>query len=257
MGHIHRKDEFKHAISAATVHDFFNILVVLILFPLELLTGYLSAASSYFANSIPLFTGTFGEFSLMSSVIDPISNFIISMVGNNTLLILSTALVLLIVSLRSFTLVLKNFIVGKSQKVIDKYVFAHPVRSLCWGAVITAGVQSSSVTASLTVPLVASDRVSLRKVFPFLIGANVGTTLTAMVAALSQSETAIAIAMCHLFFNLFGVFLLFPIKHIRYIPVWFAEKLRELSYKNRIYGILYVFIVFFIIPSLILLSQAF
>jgi sodium-dependent phosphate cotransporter len=250
LGHIHKKDEFRYAISAATVHDFFNIKVVLVLLPFELLTGYLSSVATYLASLIPVYDSTREGFSLMGSTIKPLSAAIISLLNENIIFVLTVALVLLISSLRGFSKVLRQYLIGKSQEVIDKYIFGHPLKSLFWGTAITAGVQSSSVTASLTVPFVASKRATLQKVFPFLIGANVGTTFTALIAAISQSETALAIAFVHLLFNLTGVFLFFPVKFIRNIPVWIADNLGNLSYKNRTIGILYVVVTFFLVPFL-------
>lgn len=250
LGHIHSKEEFRYAISAATVHDFFNILVVLILLPVEIFTGYLSMAAIHITALLPIYDNASGSLGIMDVTIKPLSDWITSLLSGNVILVLSLALVLLVGSLRGFSLVLRSFIIGRSQEVIDKYVFGHPLRSLFWGTAITAGVQSSSVTASLTVPLVASRRATLQKVFPFLIGANVGTTFTALIAALSQSETALAIAVCHLLFNLFGVLILFPIAPIRNVPVWIAEKLGVVSANNRLAGILYIVVVFFLIPFL-------
>lgn len=256
LGHIHNKNEFRHAISAATVHDFFNMLVVLFLLPFELLTGYLSKAAVYLTASLPIYDSASQRFSIMDATIKPSSAWIIDSLDGNVVLILILALSLLVISLRGFSVVLRSFLIGKSQAVVDKYVFGHPLRSLFWGVAITAGVQSSSVTASLTVPLVASNRATLQKVFPFLIGANVGTTFTALIAALSQNETALAIAICHVLFNLFGVFIFFPIEHIRNIPVWMAERLGNMSQENRLVGILYVLVVFFIVPLLfVMLSR--
>lgn len=248
MGHIHNKQEYRYAISAATVHDFFNMLVVLFLLPFELLTGYLSKAAIYLADALPIYNSSSESFSIMDATIKPTSTWIIDTLNGNAVLILILALFLLVISLRGFSVVLRSFLIGKSQAVIDKYVFGHPLRSLFWGIAITSGVQSSSVTASLTVPLVASNRATLQKVFPFLIGANVGTTFTALIAALSQNETALAIAICHLLFNLFGVLIFFPVKHIRNIPVWMAERLGSMSQNNRLVGILYVLVVFFMMP---------
>ena len=253
MGHIHKKDEFKEAIGAATVHDFFNILVVLILLPFELATGYLSTFAVYLASLFPIYNNSTGGFSFMAATIKPLGRVIINFLQEQVIFVLFTALALLVVSLRAFSSLLRSFLVGRSQEVIDKYIFGHPLKSLFWGAAITAGVQSSSVTASLTVPFVAAKRASLHKVFPFLIGANVGTTITALIAALSQNETALAIAFCHVLFNLFGVFLLFPIKHIRKIPIWLATTLGHLSYQNRFAGVFYVVIVFFLLPFLFII----
>ena len=248
LGHIHSKDEFRHAVSAATVHDFFNILVVSFLLPLELITGFLSKSAIYITSLLPIFDGSSKGFSLLDATIKPVASWMIELLGANPLLVLPLALVLLVVSLRGFSLILRSFLIGRSQAIVDKYVFGHPMRSLLWGIAITAGVQSSSVTASLTVPLVASKRATLQKVFPFLIGANVGTTFTALIAAISQNEIALTIAVVHVLFNMTGVLVFFPIKYIRNIPVFLAENLGQMSEKNRLIGILYVAIVFFLIP---------
>jgi sodium-dependent phosphate cotransporter len=250
LGHIHRKAEFRYAISAATVHDFFNIMVVIILLPLELTTGFLSKTALYLTEVLPIFDSEGESKGFLDRTIKPASAAIATALGGNAWIVIVMALVLLITSLRGFTMILKSFLIGQSQKIVDKYVFGHPLQSLIWGTLITAGVQSSSVTASLTVPLVASKRATLEKVFPFLIGANVGTTLTALIAALSQNETALAIALVHLLFNLCGVLFFFPFKFIRNIPVWLANQLGMLSEKNRLIGVLYVAVVFFLVPIL-------
>jgi sodium-dependent phosphate cotransporter len=105
----------------------------------------------------------------------------------------------------------------------------------------------------LTVPLVASNRATLQKVFPFLIGANVGTTITALIAALSQNEIALAIAICHVIFNLAGVLIFFPIEYIRNIPVQLAEKLGHMSQNNRMVGLMYILVVFFMVPMIFMM----
>lgn len=250
LGHIHSKNEFRYAISAATVHDFFNILVVIVLLPLELATGFLSESALFLTDLLPIFDSESESKGILDRTIKPASAWITTALGGNVLITLGLALALLITSLRGFTMILKSFLIGQSQQIVDKYVFGHPVRSLFWGTLITAGVQSSSVTASLTVPLVASKRATLEKVFPFLIGANVGTTLTALIAALSQNDTALAIALVHLLFNLCGVLFFFPFRVIRNIPVWLANHLGILSEKNRVIGVLYVAVVFFLVPIL-------
>lgn len=250
LGHIHSKNEFRHAISAATVHDFFNILVVIVLLPLELATGFLSQSAIFLTELLPVFDSENESKGILDRIIKPASAWVAVALGGNVLITLGIALALLITSLRGFTMILKSLLIGQSQQIVDKYIFGNPIRSLLWGTLITAGVQSSSVTASLTVPLVASKRATLEKVFPFLIGANVGTTLTALIAALSQNETALAIAMVHLLFNLCGVLFFFPFEFIRNIPVWFANHLGILSEKHRLIGVLYVAVVFFLVPIL-------
>jgi solute carrier family 34 (sodium-dependent phosphate cotransporter) len=47
LGSIRRAEEFRRAFEAATVHDFFNLLAVAVLFPLQLATGFLSTAAAW------------------------------------------------------------------------------------------------------------------------------------------------------------------------------------------------------------------
>lgn len=108
----------------------------------------------------------------------------------------------------------------------------------------------------MIVPLVATGKISLRKAFPFLMGANIGTTVTALIASISQTEAALAVALCHLLFNLFGVLILFPISAIRNIPIWMSETLGHYAGKRRLIGIAYIIITFFLIPFTMIYSTS-
>lgn len=257
LGHIPKKAEFQKAISSATVHDFFNLIVVAILFPIEYFTGALSSTGAAVAH-VFYSEGTESTkmFSLLGVTVKPAAKAIISLLGANAAIVIPISIGALFVSLRAFSVSLKKIIIGKTQINLDKYVFGNPLKSLAWGTGITAAVQSSSVTTSLIVPLVATDKISLRKAFPFLMGANIGTTVTALIAAISQNEAALAVAICHLLFNLFGVFVLFPIKSIRNIPIWMSETLGLYVGKRRLVGVAYIVITFFLIPFTLIYSTS-
>lgn len=257
LGHIPKKAEFQKAISSATVHDFFNLIVVAILFPIEYFTGALSSTGAAVAH-VFYSEGTESTkmFSLLSVTVKPAAKAIISLLGANAAIVIPISIGALFVSLRAFSVSLKKIIIGKTQINLDKYVFGNPLKSLAWGTGITAAVQSSSVTTSLIVPLVGTDKISLRKAFPFLMGANIGTTVTALIAAISQNEAALAVAICHLLFNLFGVFVLFPIKSIRNIPIWMSETLGLYAGKRRLVGVAYIVITFFLIPFTLIYSTS-
>ncbi|PWJ42599.1 Na/Pi symporter [Sediminitomix flava] len=250
LGHMGDKKEFRNAISAATVHDFFNLIVVTILFPLQITTHFLSNLGGSLADffyDIGL-SGSGEVFNILSVTVKPAAGFLGGLIEYNHFLMIGLGVVILFISLRVFTTLLKSFFVGTSQEKMEQIVFGSPIKSLTWGTLITAGVQSSSVTTALAVPLVAAGKVNLKQVFPFLMGANIGTTVTALLAALSQNEAALAIACCHLLFNCLGVGILFPIQFIRNIPIFLAERLGKLSEKYRFIGLVYILVVFFLIP---------
>jgi len=257
IGHIPRKTEFQKAISSATVHDFFNLIVVAILFPVEYFTGALSSAGATLAGLIYTDGATSAKvFSILGVTVKPVAKVLISVFGSSAALVIPISIILLFISLRGLSVMLKKILIGKSQHNLEKYVFGNSFKSLLWGTGLTAAVQSSSVTTSLIVPLVATDKIGLRKAFPFLMGANIGTTVTALIASISQTEAALAVALCHLLFNMFGVLILFPISAVRDIPIWMSETLGHYAGQRRLIGIAYIVITFFLIPFTLIYSTS-
>lgn len=254
LGHITRKSEFRKAIAAATAHDFFNIIVALILFPLEYYTHVLSHISQWIATFL-LHWETYEGFLTEPNVqIKNVVHFIAEFLGYNITLLLAFSLLSLFACLQLFSTLLKSSFLGRYKARLDKVVFGTPFKSLSWGIALTALMQSSSVISSLIVPLVATGKVSLRKAFPFLMGANLGTTLTTLLAAFYQSEAAISLAIVHLLFNLFGVSILFPIPKVRSIPIRLARQLGQATVKNRLIGFAYLLVIFFLIPFVLIYS---
>ena len=254
LGHITSKNEFRKAIAAATAHDFFNIIVALILFPLEYYTHTLTHASHWIANLILHLEPYEGFLTEPNIQIKNVVRFISESLGHNITLLLAFSLLSLFACLQLFSTLLKSSFLGRYEARLDQVIFGTPLKSLTWGISLTALMQSSSVISSLIVPLVATGKVSLRKAFPFLMGANLGTTLTTLLAAFYQSEAAISLAIVHLLFNLFGVVILFPIPRIRSIPIKLARQLGQATVKNRLIGFAYLLVIFFLVPFILIYS---
>ena len=249
LGFITKKNEFRRAVAAGTYHDFFNILTVIILFPLEYYFGFLSGLSSSIASL--LFNQPIGppktNFSLLGSGFNPVIDFLVNSIGNGFLLAL-ISFALLFGSILFFRKVLTKLLGFGSQDRFQQFFFQHPLKSFGWGLITTAAIRSSSVTTSLVVPLVAKKVVKLKKAVPFILGANIGTTLTAFIAAMFNSNTAISIAIAHFLFNFIGVLIFFPIPFVKDIPIKLASGLGRLTLKYRLVGFLYVILMFFFIP---------
>jgi solute carrier family 34 (sodium-dependent phosphate cotransporter) len=249
LGFIAKKKEFKKAVAAGTIHDFFNIMVTLILLPLELYFGVLSGvARSIGELMVPIsavesgdsFTyGFWHDLAPVQWIVDSIRNIWI---------VLILAFVLLFVSIKVLAGSIYELFIGSFRADFEKILFATPLKAFGWGTLITATVQSSSVTTPLVVPLVATGKISLRKSFPYILGANLGTTFTALLAALFHSNAAISIAIVHVLFNLFGVLLFFPFKMIRKLPIRLARRMGRLTSRNRLIGFVYILITFFLLP---------
>jgi len=251
LGYISKKEEFKKAVAAAALHDFFNIFIVIILLPLQYITGFLSYASKSLTQifySPDAFQAGFFNLSLK-----PISDYIYHLLGNNTFIVLFIAAILLFFSIRSFTLEIKDFLIGDNKEKMSKYFFGNAAQSLGFGTLLTATLQSSSVTTSFIVPLAATQKITLKQTFPFIMGANIGTTVTALIAALAISETAVSLAISHLIFNLVGALLLFPIKSVRCFPIYLAKKLGDYTIKSWTVGFGYLILTFFLIPFFLIL----
>ncbi|MDQ3395640.1 MAG: Na/Pi symporter, partial [Bacteroidota bacterium] len=201
LGYITKKKEFRKAISAGTLHDFFNILIVILLFPLEYYYGFVSFLAINVKELItPDGITKFYPAHGLSDIINPMSRGVLNVLPYPLIgLVLSFILLFLSIKLIS-TLIYQNLF-GKSKDVFKDYIFKNTYKSFSFGILLTAGVQSSSITTSLIVPLVATGQISLKRTFPFIMGANIGTTITALLAAIFRSDAAISIALAHLIFN--------------------------------------------------------
>ncbi|WP_095511207.1 Na/Pi symporter [Rubrivirga marina] len=251
MGHVTRPDEFRRAMAGATVHDFFNWLSVLVLLPLEVFFGVISRPATVLAEAIPgVDSGDLGD-----TPFEIVSGLIASLLGEIPWLMAIVGLILLFIALRYLVVVLKGFVLGRMEGVLDKYVFGNPLKAMAFGLVLTFLVQSSSVSTSIVVPLIGAGILTVPRVFPYMLGANVGTTATAMLAALvavtSGEPAAVAgltVAFCHFLFNVFGIVLIYPLKVVRNIPIRMAEWVGELAFKNRLYAVAYIVGLFYLLP---------
>ncbi|MGM0580599.1 MAG: Na/Pi symporter [Bacteroidota bacterium] len=252
LSFITNRDEFRKAIGAGVVHDFFNILVVAILFPLEynygLLTNLSSSASNFILGADYVAQNSEFRYFLFTK---PIVLFIGGLIPYPVVLAISS-FVMLAITVKFLSKTLYKSITGGSREFLQRYFFGSPYRSFFWGIVFTAGVQSSSVTTSVIVPFVATRKISLKQSFTFILGANIGTTITALIAALFKSEAAVSIALVHLFFNLIGVLIFLPFPIIRNIPVKMAKSFGRLAMKFRIAGFVYIILTFFLIPFVLI-----
>ncbi|SFF58759.1 Na/Pi symporter [Thermoflexibacter ruber] len=255
FAHITKKKEFKRATSAAAAHNLFNLLTALIFFPLEYFTHFLSNFSVAITRQIKPLSSIFFDAGLRGFIdltVNPAYEFLFSLFNSNIIFLLPLSLLLLFFSITVFTLSIKAILMGEAWVRLQNFIFGTPLRSLTWGTILTGAMQSSSLTTSVTVPLVATRKVSLKNAFPFIIGANIGTTFTALLASISQSDTALSIAITHLSFNVLGAIVFFPFPFIRMIPFRLAQVLGKLTMKNRIISLIYVLLVFFIIPFLLI-----
>jgi sodium-dependent phosphate cotransporter len=245
FSHLKRRHEMKSAVAGAVVHDFFNVIAVAILLPLEIFTGIIEK-SAVFLTGVFSGTGVIEVASPLKLVIRPLVDYAEVMLRNDPLLITIAAVALLLLSLKEIVKTARSLVGTKMGSVLDVYLFKNSRTAFAAGLIFTAIIQSSSVTTSLVVPLVGAGLLTVKKIFPYALGANIGTTVTAFIAAAAIGVPAgITIALCHLFFNLFGIIIIYPIRNL---PVRMAEMFGEMVSTKRRIAFFYVAFAFYIIP---------
>jgi solute carrier family 34 (sodium-dependent phosphate cotransporter) len=253
LGHVTRRGEFERAFAGSTIHDLFNLLTVSILLPLEIATGYLAKTSVLLASGIAG-VGGLNLLDPIKMVIRPVAMAIVQLLGASPIPTLIVALALLFLALKLLVDLLKALMSGRAERVLHRTLFRSPMAAITAGLLMTVMVQSSSITTSVMIPLVAAGIVTLPQVFPFTVGANLGTTVTALIAALSTgSMAAVTVACSHLLFNLSGMLLVYVPPPMRAIPLALARALGRLTVRNRLYAVAYVAVVFFVLPFLLIM----
>jgi len=249
LTHISKNREFSRAFSGAIVHDIFNILAVAIFFPLQYFTNFLGRIAIWLEG---LFEGA-GGFQFLSpinAITKPVSKIIIDLLGNSSWLSAIASILLLFIALKFMVDIMKSMVLSRVEGFFSRYIFRNTFTALAFGIVLTAIVQSSSITTSIVVPLVGAGVLTLRQIFPYTLGANIGTTVTAILASLvTQNAAALAVAFAHLMFNVCGIALFLPFS---WIPIKLARKMARLTLRNRLIPIIFIILIFFLIPLVLI-----
>lgn len=261
LGHVRAKEEFKRAFSAATVHDFFNILSVIIFLPLEMAFGFLEKLGSLLSS---LFYGSADAsikgFNFVKAATAPmVGTFkdIAKPMGDELggTLLVGLGIVCIFLSITLIGKLLRRLMVGKARDIMHRAIGRGPIAGIASGTLVTVLVQSSSTTTSLMVPLAGSGSFKIREIYPFTLGANIGTCVTAVLAATAvtgNAQAALQIAFIHFIYNVLGVIVIYGLPFLRFFPVNAAEWLGATAAENKLVALGYILGVFFLIPSIFL-----
>eukprot|EP00448_Togula_jolla_P032927 CAMPEP_0170648424 /NCGR_PEP_ID=MMETSP0224-20130122/44731_1 /TAXON_ID=285029 /ORGANISM="Togula jolla, Strain CCCM 725" /LENGTH=215 /DNA_ID=CAMNT_0010979957 /DNA_START=1 /DNA_END=648 /DNA_ORIENTATION=+ len=119
------------------------------------------------------------------------------------------------------------------------------------GTGVTIIVQSSSVTTSALTPLCGMGVLKLEKMLPLSLGANIGTTVTALIAGLAElKHDALQIAFVHFLFNVIGICIWFPFPPMRAVPLNASRTLGMYAAHLRATPAVYLLTVFVALPGL-------
>lgn len=262
LGHVHEGGEFKRAFSAATMHDFFNLMLVIVFLPLEMAFGFLEKSSlwlgSMMAGGNPV---SMSQFNFIKPITKPVVSGLGDLLGSLPsvaagVIMIGIGIGLIFLSITFLGKVLKRLMIGNAKQMLHNAIGRGPILGIASGTAVTVLVQSSSTTTSLAVPLAGSGVLSVRQIYPFTLGANIGTCITALLAATAVTGDyagfAMQIALVHLVYNLSGVVVVYSIPPIRELPIRAAEWLADHAAGNKFFAVGYIMTTFFLIPAVLL-----
>lgn len=261
LGNLRERAAFRKSFEAATVHDFFNLYSILIFLPIEVFFHPLERLAEVLAG---IFIGgsgaSLGDFNVVAATTKPL----VASLGSaleplgklvGSLLLIAIGIALVIAAVLYLGRLLRSVMTGRAQGLVDAAIGRGPVTGIASGTVVTVLVQSSSTTTSLVVPLAGAGVLTTSQVYPFTLGANIGTCVTALLAATSITGAneffALQIALVHLLYNVFGVVLFMSLPFLRALPVRSSEGLGRRVERNRGWAFAYIAAVFFVLPSIV------
>ncbi|KAF8788250.1 sodium-dependent phosphate transport protein 2B-like [Argiope bruennichi] len=306
LGQASDRREFRRAFAAATIHDMFNWLAVIVLLPLEVATGYLEKLTGAIMASGEWHHADGGvqKQAFLQTITKPITLWIVQLdkkvleklasgqlneteevsllkacSKNGTripcgylleripwsdstlgLCLLAVSLLLLCGCLVALVKLLHSVLGGPIAALLRRIINVEPPWpyhlftgwvAMALGCALTVLVQSSSVFTSALTPLAGMGLVSLERIYPLTLGSNIGTTATGLLAAFAAPPAALKdtlqIAFCHLFFNISGIILFYPIPATR-LPIPLAKGLGEMTSRYRWFSLLYLLVMFLLLP---------
>ncbi len=259
LGNIRRPNEFRLGFAAATLHDYFKLLSVAILLPLELATNVLTNSATWLTERL---RGTevseIGSSPIRTAVKVPVG-FIEDLVNRLPLPTVVLAILLLLLGLGAIfaalgllTKNMRQLVAGGIEQAMNTWIGkGGGAIGIVVGIVVTVAVQSSSITTAMLVPMAAAGILTLRNVYPITLGANVGTTITALLASLAVLRPeGLTIALVHTLFNLLAIAIIYPVPVIRDLPLRAAIWTANVATERRSLVLGYVVGLFIVVPVL-------
>ena len=254
LAHLRRRDEFRRAFTAATMHDFFNVIAVAVLLPLELATKFLSTSAREVAEFISGSSGAEFNSPIKGAVkwgSAGVESLLETFASGEALAVIGIIIGIgfIFVTLTFITRNMRLLVASRIERSLNAALARSGLVGIAVGTIVTIAVQSSSITTSILIPLVASGILVVRNAYPITLGANIGTTVTALLAALAAGATdGLTIAVTHTLFNVVGIVLIYSIPRVRYVPVDLADRLAGFAIERKSLAVAYTLGVFILVP---------
>lgn len=266
LGNFRERAMFNKSFQAATVHDFFNLYSIVIFLPVEILFHPLERAGGAMAGwFVADASASVSNLNVIAAITKPVAKFVIGALQSlpatlGALIAIAIGISLIIAAVLYLGKLLRSVTAGKAMGIVQNAIGGGPIKGVLTGTAVTVLVQSSSTTTSIVVPLAGSGALTTRQVFPFTMGANIGTCITALLSATAVSGAtqilALQIALVHLLYNVLGVLVFLYTPWLRDLPVRSAEWLGNKVEVNRGWAFGYIGSVFFLMPGVVFAGQA-
>jgi sodium-dependent phosphate cotransporter len=261
LAHMGHRDEFRRAFSVATCHDFFNFMSVAVLLPLELATGFLERSAGALTEMVRGIGGADYDSPIKGAIgaglapAEALAGLLGSTDQRKGAFLITLSAVLIVGALLMLVRTMKSLMQHRVEEAVHRFLGARSLLAIAIGILVTVMVQSSSITTALLVPLAGAGMITIQQAFPITVGANIGTTVTALLASLAVSganaAAGVHIALVHLLFNLSGTALVYASPWTRRLPIAAAEWLALQALRSRRWALLYVVVLFYALPALL------
>jgi solute carrier family 34 (sodium-dependent phosphate cotransporter) len=261
---IGSRTEFRRALGASTIHDFYNWLALLIFFPLELIWHPLERISGALTNAL-YGTGWLPDparFNFVRAATRPVEEAVLkatshlsSTLGPLFTIVIGAALIL--VAVRYLGKLLKLLMVGRARDILIKAVGRNAYLAMASGMGVTVLTQSSTITTSVLVPFAGAGILTPAQIYPVTVGANLGTTFTVVFAAFAvvgqDAKIGLQAAFVHLLYNLFAIIVIYVIPVLRPVPLFCAQTFARIAAERKWVIAVYLFTVFIALPALVII----
>ncbi|MBM3228673.1 hypothetical protein FJZ20_02210 [Candidatus Pacearchaeota archaeon] len=236
--HAKRRD-FRHGFEIGLANLVYAFPIAIIMFLLEYFTGFFNKIGNYFV----VFNSPFRP-DIIDVLVSPLLN-LFSRVPDSLALVLG--IILLIGSLKYIPKFMiniwgENYLKSKINKFLDK-----KWRSFWLGLGITAFLMSTSITITFLIPLVVTRITKLKKVIPYMIGANLGGVSEIILGGLVLGGSALPAVFTYVAFSVIGLLWMINTDWIFHTTKFLSKRTFHVSRKRAL-----MFIIGFILVAVLL-----
>jgi sodium-dependent phosphate cotransporter len=159
------------------------------------------------------------------------------------------AIFIIFICIVSMMWVIQKLLFGLTTKVVYTATNCNGYLGIVFGTGMTLITQSSSITTSVLIPFAGVGALRLPQIYPLVLGANMGTAIQSVIGAMDKAGTApLQVALAHLFFNVTGILIWYPLPWLREVPMYAAKRLGRGAAIWRFFPLVYIAVAFLLGP---------